>query len=158
MGYPSTAGAGLVGPEQPVGDRMSLSRLNDQQFAVIWSARPHEPEWMSEKRVLLKSTAGASGTQFGKWLLGECGMPEISTSSVRELEACLGKDHTLRNVLRSITQRVRDQIPGFPLARIAIAVRRAANPINPEIYTAERIKSSRELVNALQHGLKLEVS
>ncbi len=136
---------------------MSLSRLNDQQFAVIWSARPHEPEWMSEKRVLLKSTAGASGTQFGKWLLGECGMPEISTSSVRELEACLGKDHTLRNVLRSITQRVRDQIPGFPLARIAIAVRRAANPINPEIYTAERIKSSRELVNALQHGLKLDI-
>lgn len=136
---------------------MKLSRLNDQQCDVIWSARPHEPEWMSEQRALLKSKAETANTPFGKWLLGECEMPEISTANVRELEACLGTDHTLRNVLRGITQRVRDQIPGFPLARIAIAVRRAANPINPDIYTAERIKSSRQMVNALQQGLKLDI-
>lgn len=137
---------------------MNLSRINDQQCGVIWSARPHEPEWMSEKRTLLKSTAEESGTPFGKWLLGECGMPEISTAKVRELEACLGKDHTLRNVLRSITQRVQDQIPGFPLARIAISVSRAANPINPDVYTADRIQRSRKLVNALQQGFRMDIN
>jgi len=136
---------------------MNLPRLNDQQGSVIWSARPHEPEWMHEKRALLKSKAEESGTAFGKWLLGECAMHGMSTAHVRELEARLGTDHTLRNVLRSITQRVRDQIPGFPLARIAIAVTRAANPINPDIYTAERIERSRQLVNALQQGLKLDI-
>lgn len=76
---------------------------------------------MPEKRALLKSSAERSGTAFAKWLLGECTMAGISTTDVRELEAQLGTDHTLRNVLRSITQRIRDQIPGFPLARIAIA-------------------------------------
>ena len=87
--------------------------------------------------------------------VGECAISGISTTHVRELEAQLGTNHTLRNVLRSITQRVRDQIPGFPLARIAIAVRRAANPINPDVYTAERIQRSSQLIHALQQGLKL---
>nr|WP_241201295.1 hypothetical protein [Pseudomonas toyotomiensis] len=136
---------------------MNLPRLNDQQGSVIWSARPHEPEWMPEMRALLKSIAEKSGTAFGKWLLGECAISGISTTHVRELEAQLGKNHTLRNVLRSITQRVRDQIPGFPLARIAIAVRRAANPINPDVYTAERIQCSSQLIHALQQGLKLDI-
>ncbi|MFG9089712.1 hypothetical protein ACEPXZ_28500 [Pseudomonas aeruginosa] len=136
---------------------MNLPRLNDQQGSVIWSARPHEPEWMPEMRALLKSIAEKSGTAFGKWLLGECAISGISTTHVRELEAQLGTNHTLRNVLRSITQRVRDQIPGFPLARIAIAVRRAANPINPDVYTAERIQRSSQLIHALQQGLKLDI-
>ncbi|VFT45554.1 Uncharacterised protein [Pseudomonas aeruginosa] len=108
-------------------------------------------------RALLKSIAEKSGTAFGKWLLGECAISGISTTHVRELEAQLGTNHTLRNVLRSITQRVRDQIPGFPLARIAIAVRRAANPINPDVYTAERIQRSCQLIHALQQGLKLDI-
>ncbi|MCR4507773.1 hypothetical protein NUV66_00535 [Pseudomonas sp. 32.2.56] len=136
---------------------MNLPRLNDQQSSVIWSARLHEPEWMPEMRALLKSKAAESGTAFGKWLLGECAISGMSTAHVRELEARLGTDHTLRNVLRSITQRVRDQIPGFPLARIAIAVTRAANPINPDIYTSERIQRSGQLVHALQQGLKLDI-
>lgn len=136
---------------------MNLPRLHDQQYGVIWSARPHEPEWMPEIRALLKSKAEESGTAFGKWLLGECAISGISTAHVRELEAQLGTNHTLRNLLRSITQQVRYQIPGFPLARIAIAVRRAANPINPDVYTAERIQRSRQLVNALQQGLKLDI-
>lgn len=136
---------------------MKLPRLNGQQVSVIWSARPHEPEWMPEKRTLLKSSAERSGTAFAKWLLGECTIAEISTTDVRELEAQLGTDHTLRNVLRSITQRIRDQIPGFPLARIAIAIRRAANPINPDVYTAERIQRSGQLVQALKQGLKMDL-
>lgn len=136
---------------------MNLPRLNDQQGSVIWAARPHEPEWMPEKRALLKSKAEESGTALGKWLLGESAIAGMSTAHVRELEARLGTDHTLRNVLRSITQRVRDQIPGFPLARIAIAVTRAANPINPDIYTSERIQRSGQLVHALQQGLKLDI-
>lgn len=70
---------------------MNLPRLNDQQGSVIWSARPHEPEWMPEMRALLKSIAEKSGTAFGKWLLGECAISGISTTHVRELEAQLGK-------------------------------------------------------------------
>lgn len=136
---------------------MNLPRLNDQQGNVIWSARPHEPEWMPEMRALLKSIAEKSGTAFGKWLLGECAISGISTTHVRELEAQLGTNHTLRNVLRSITQRIRDQIPGFPLARIAIAIQRAANPINPDDYTVERVQRSNQLVQAVQLGLKLDL-
>ncbi len=89
--------------------------------------------------------------------LGESGIYGISKAHVRELEARLGTNHTLRNVLRSITQRIRDQIPGFPLARIAIAIKRAANPINPDDYTVERIKRSGQLVQAVQLGLKLDL-
>ncbi len=136
---------------------MNLPRLSDQQGSVIWSARPHEPEWMPEMRALLKSIAEKSGTAFGKWLLGECAISGISTTHVRELEAQLGTNHTLRNVLRSITQRIRDQIPGFPLARIAIAIQRAANPINPDDYTVKRVQRSNQLVQAVQLGLKLDL-
>lgn len=136
---------------------MNLPRLNDQQSSVIWSARLHEPEWMPELRALLKSKAAESGTAFGKWLLSESGISGISKAHVREFEAWLGTNHTLRNVLRSITQRIRDQIPGFPLARIAIAIKRAANPINPDVYTAERIQRSGQLVQALQQGLKMDL-
>ncbi len=136
---------------------MNLPRLNDQQSSVIWSARLHEPEWMPEMRALLKSKAAESGTAFGRWLLSESGISGISKAHVREFEAWLGTNHTLRNVLRSITQRIRDQIPGFPLARIAIAIKRAANPINPDVYTAERIQRSGQLVQALQQGLKMDL-
>ncbi|HGN2586520.1 TPA: hypothetical protein ACKR4O_006534, partial [Pseudomonas aeruginosa] len=136
---------------------MNLPRLNDQQSSVIWSALLHEPEWMPEMRALLKSKAAESGTAFGRWLLSESGISGISKAHVREFEAWLGTNHTLRNVLRSITQRIRDQIPGFPLARIAIAIKRAANPINPDVYTAERIQRSGQLVQALQQGLKMDL-
>lgn len=136
---------------------MNFERLNNQQSSAIWSPQLHEPSWMFEVRSRLKSTVEESGTPFGKWLLGECTMHGISTAHVRELEAQLGTDHTLRNVLRNITQRLRQQIPGFPLARIAIAIRRAANPINPDIYTTERIQFSHQLLHALQLGLRLDL-
>ncbi|MBN0161705.1 hypothetical protein JTL55_34370, partial [Pseudomonas aeruginosa] len=63
----------------------------------------------------------------------------------------------LRNMLRSITRRVRSQLPGFPLARLAIAVERPANPINPDLYTAERLRLSRQLLQAMQDGFKREL-
>ncbi|MFD2838676.1 hypothetical protein ACFS3C_25400 [Azotobacter vinelandii] len=84
-------------------------------------------------------------------------MREVSAEHVRDLEAQLGTNHALRNMLRTITQRLRRQIPGFPLARIAIAVERPANPINPDIYTAERLRRSRQLLNVLQQGLRLDL-
>jgi len=136
---------------------MNTDRLNDQQSRAIWSDRPHEPDWMTEVRARLKSIAEESGTPFGKWLLGECAMRGISTEHVRELESHLGMDYPLRNMLRRITQRLRQQIPGFPLARIPIAIKRAANPINPDIYTAERLLRSHQLLQTLQQGLRLDL-
>lgn len=111
---------------------------------------------MPELRARLKSIAGDSGTALGGWLLGKYAMRDVSVEHVRELEAQLGTDHALRNVLRNITQRLKQQIPGFPLARIAIEVERAANPINPDIYTAERLRRSHQLLQALRQGLRLD--
>ncbi|WP_455233029.1 hypothetical protein [Geopseudomonas aromaticivorans] len=113
---------------------------------------------MTEARARLKSIARESDTPLGTWLLGECAIRKVSVEHVRELEAQLGMDHTLRNILRSITLRLRQQIPGFPLARIAIAIKRAANPINPDIYTPERLQRSNQLLQALQRGLKLDLN
>lgn len=136
---------------------MNLDRLSPQQCDAIWSAKLHEPSWMTEARSRLKLIASESNTPFGKWLQGECAMQSISTMHVRELEGQLGMDHTMRNILRNITQRLRQKIPGFPLARIAIAVRRAANPINPDIYTAERVQRSQHLIQALKRGLRSDL-
>lgn len=136
---------------------MNLDRLSPQQCDAIWSAKLHEPSWMTEARSRLKLIASESDTPFGKWLQGECAMQSISTMHVRELEGRLGMDHTMRNILRNITQRLRKKIPGFPLARIAIAVRRAASPINPDIYTAERVQRSQYLIQALKRGLRSDL-
>lgn len=147
----------MVSIRQPVGGRMNMFRLNEQQVSAIWSARPHEPDWMPEVRERLKSTAAQSRTLFGKWLSGECVLNEISAQHVRELEAHLGTDHTQRNMLRSITLRLRQQIPRFPLARIAIPIKRAASPINPDIYTPERLQRSNQLLQALRQGMRLDL-
>ena len=48
--------------------------------------------------IFLKSKAAESGTAFGRWLLSESGISGISKAHVREFEAWLGTNHTLRNV------------------------------------------------------------
>ncbi|WP_236032896.1 hypothetical protein [Pseudomonas schmalbachii] len=136
---------------------MNVTRLDNQQVEYLWAAGDHEPDWKPELRERLKTIAEVSGVPLGQWLLGKCSMREVSVEHVRELEAQLGTNHALRNMLRSITQRLRRQVPGFPLARIAIAVERPANPINPDIYTAERLRRSRQLLNVLQQGLRLDL-
>lgn len=137
-----------------MGGGMNVKRLNDQQLEYLWSASAYEPGWKSEVRDRLKTVAGACGGPLGQWLLGKNSMREVLAEDVRGLEQQLGKDHVLRNMLRSVTQRLRSRIPGFPLARIAIAVERAANPINPDIYTAERLRRSCQLLTSLQQGLR----
>lgn len=134
-----------------------MTRLNNQQVDYLWSAGLHEPDWMPEVRARLKTIAGESVAPLGQWLLGKGSMREVQVEDVRELELQLGTNHTLRNMLRSVTQRLRQQIPGFPLARIAIAVERPANPINPDIYTAKRLQRSHQLLQALQQGLRLDL-
>lgn len=136
---------------------MNMSRLNDQQIEYLWSAAPHEPDWKGEMRERLRLIAGNCGAPLGQWLLGTRAIREVTVEHVRELEAQLGTDHTLRNMLRSITRRVRSQLPGFPLARLAIAVERSANPINPDLYTAERLRLSRQLLQAMQDGFRREL-
>ncbi|CDH68566.1 TPA: tyrosine-type recombinase/integrase [Pseudomonas aeruginosa] len=134
---------------------MNNIRLSDPFQSAIWADR--EPDSLADTRNRLRAIAKESGTQFGKLLLGECAMRGISTEHVRELESHLGMDYPLRNMLRRITQRLRQQIPRFPLARIAIAIKRAANPINPDLYTAERLLHSHQVLQALRQGLKLSL-
>ncbi|MCF6751755.1 hypothetical protein [Stutzerimonas degradans] len=131
---------------------MNMSRLNDQQIEYLWSAAPYEPDWKRETRERLRLIAENCGVPLGQWLLGTRAIREVTVEHVREFEAQLGTDHTLRNMLRSITRRVRSQLPRFPLARLAIAVERSANPINPDLYTAERLRLSRQLLQAMQAG------
>ncbi|MDH1557279.1 hypothetical protein N5E86_22835, partial [Stutzerimonas stutzeri] len=93
---------------------MNNIRLSDPFQSAIWADR--EPDSLADTRNRLRAIAKESGTQFGKLLLGECAMRGISTEHVRELESHLGMDYPLRNMLRRITQRLRQQIPRFPLA------------------------------------------
>ncbi|MGV8863203.1 MAG: hypothetical protein ACOH2T_18810 [Pseudomonas sp.] len=133
---------------------MSSNRLSEQQVEYLWSPEVYEPQWKSEVRDRLKLVIGDAFFPLAKWLLGKSTIREVRVEHVRELEQQLGKDHALRNMLRSITQRLKGQIPKFPLARIAIEVQRAANPINPDIYTAQRLQRSSQLLKSLQQGLK----
>ncbi|MBF7728612.1 tyrosine-type recombinase/integrase [Pseudomonas sp. N040] len=136
---------------------MSVIQLSEQQVETLWSPVDHEPTWSQPVRVRLREIAEQSNTQFGQWLLGKTAMQEVRVEHVRELESHLGMDHTMRNMLRSVTHRLRKRIPRFPLAGIAIAVKRAANPINPDTYTASRIERSHRLLLALKDGLKLDL-
>lgn len=135
---------------------MNLPRLTEQQLDYLWSALPHEREWVGEVRAQLKNILDAAGPSLACWLLGSCGMREVRPEHVRELEALLGKSHTLRNQLRSLTQRVRAQLPGFPLASAAIPIIRPANPINPNVYTEKNLQLSNQLVNALNTAYRLD--
>lgn len=136
---------------------MNLPRLTEQQLEYLWSSAPHEPQWESQIRERLKSVLLGTGFPLAKWLLGTSMMREVRAEHVREVEQHLGKEYVLRNMLRSITWRLRAQIPTFPLARIAIEVHRAPNPINPDIYTAEDLHRSRLILKSLQQGLKTNI-
>lgn len=137
---------------------MNWPRLSEPKFEYLWSSAPHEPQWKSLVRDQLKSTLGDSELPLAKWLLGTNTMREVRIEHVREVEQYLGKDYVLRNMLRSITWRLRKQISTFPLARIAIEVQRAANPINPDIYTAEELQRSSLILKSLQQGLRSDIS
>lgn len=134
-----------------------MTRLNEQQVEYLWSAEAYESDWKPELRERLKAIAWASAAPLGPWLLGKGSMGVVRVEHVRALEQQLGKDHALRNMLRSVTQRLRKQTPGFPLARIAIAVERAASPINPDVYTTERLRLSRQLLVSMQQGLRSNI-
>lgn len=56
-----------------------------------------------------------------------------------------------------MTIRVRKFRPDFPLARIAIEVHRAANPVNPDRYTTDSLRASRGLVEALELAIRRDV-
>ncbi|MBA1210474.1 MULTISPECIES: tyrosine-type recombinase/integrase [Pseudomonas] len=134
-----------------------MTRLSEQEVEYLWSAEPYEPDWRGMVRERLRRIAEECGVPLGQWLLGACAIRDITVEHVRELEAQLGTDQALRNMLRSITQRVRNHLPRFPLARLAIAVERPANPFNPDMYTAERLRLSRQLLRALQMGYRRDL-
>lgn len=136
---------------------MSLPRLSEQQLEYLWSSAPHEPQWKWQVRDRLKLVLGDSELPLARWLSGTSIMREVRLEDVREVEQHLGKDYVLRNMLRSITWRLRAQISTFPLARIAIEVHRAANPINPDIYTAEDLQRSSLILTSLQQGLRTNI-
>ena len=136
---------------------MNLPKLTEQQLEYLWTSAPHEPQWKLQIRERLKSVLLGTGFPLAKWLLGTSMMREVRAEHVREVEQYLGKEYVLRNMLRSITWRLRAQIPTFPLARIAIEVHRAPNPINPDIYTAEDLHRSRLILKSLQQGLKTNI-
>ena len=143
--------------QQPVERFVNLKRLSEQQLDYLWSARPHEREWVVDVRAQLKSIFESAELSLANWLLGRCSVREVRAENVRELEALLGTSHTLRNGLRLLTQRVREQLPGFPLASIAIPITRPANPVNPDVYTEQNIQRSNQLVAALRYAYRLNL-
>ncbi|WVM91449.1 hypothetical protein ULG90_15425 [Halopseudomonas pachastrellae] len=69
---------------------MNLKRLSEQQLDYLWSARPHEREWVVDVRAQLKSIFESAELSLANWLLGRCSVREVRAENVRELEALLG--------------------------------------------------------------------
>ena len=131
-------------------------QLSEEQYKWLWLEQRYEPQWKPEVRERVRKTLDHSGAELANWLLGKSALADVTVSAVRQLELVLAT-HTERNLLREITRRVRTNVPDFPLARIAIAIKRPANPINPDVYTSKQLHASEVLRRALTQGYKLKL-
>lgn len=132
---------------------MTISTLSEEMLSAIWSPEKYDPEWKSEFLQTLKERCRDSNNVIGEWLCGKRSLRNFPVEKMRELENQL-ESSTLRNALRDVTSRARRFNPSLPLAHIAIDTRRPANPINPDLYTAQNISASRDVIDSLERALR----
>lgn len=135
---------------------MTISVLSNAALSVVWSPEKHDPDWKVEYLLKLQENCRASDNRIGKWLCGERSLRSFPVKEMRALEDQL-ESPTLRNTLREVSSRARRFNPKLPLARIAIEIRRPPNPINPDLYNAENLAASREVVDALDRAIRLDL-
>jgi integrase len=127
---------------------MNTSTLSDEMLSIIWSPEKYDPEGKKDYLLPLRECCVISGNGIGEWLCGKRSLRSFPLKEMRNLENQL-KSPTLRNALRDVTSRAQRFNPSLPLARIAIETKRLPNPINPDLYTAENLSASRDLIESL---------
>ncbi len=132
---------------------MTISTLSEEMLSAIWSPEKYDPEWKSEFLQTLRERCRDSNNSIGEWLCGTRSLRNFPVQKMRELEDQL-ESSTLRNILREVTNRAHRFNPSLPLARIAIETRRPANPINPDLYTAENVLASRDVIDSLERAIR----
>lgn len=135
---------------------MTTSTLSDEMLSVVWSPEKYDPEWKNEYLLRLQERCKNSGNGIGEWLCGQRSLRSFPLKEMRNLENQL-ENSTLRNTLRDVTSRARRFNPSLPLAQIAIEIRRPPNPINPDLYTAENLSASRDLIDSLERAVKRDL-
>ncbi|WP_280347563.1 hypothetical protein [Pseudomonas sp. BN414] len=135
---------------------MTVVTLTDEMLQLVWGPETYDKAWKAECLVELRDICETSGTKIGEWLCGRRSQARFSNEELRALEGQL-ESVALRNRLREVTIRVRKFRPDVPLARIAIEVHRAANPVNPDRYTTDSLQASRGLVEALKLAIRRDI-
>lgn len=132
---------------------MTIQMLSDKMLSYIWAPDKHDPEWKSEALHALYECCKESNNVIGEWLCGRCSLKKFPVEKMLDLQNKL-ESTALRNALREVTIRARRYNPNFPLAHVAIEIRRPANPVNPELYTADNVSASRDLLAALELAIR----
>lgn len=135
---------------------MRAEVLSEEMLTEIWSPAKYDPEWKIAYLKDLQERCKLSHNLIGKWLCGLRSLKRFDLKVLRELEDQL-ESTTLRNTLREVTHRARFYNSGVPLARFAIDIERSPNPINPDLYTAENISASRDLIESLECAIRLDL-
>ncbi len=133
-----------------------MSTLSEEMLSAIWSPERYDPDWKTGFLQTLQERCKDSNNVIGEWLCGKRSLRNFPLGKMRELENQL-ESSTLRNALRDVTSRARRFNPSLPLAHIAIDTRRPANPINPDLYTAQNISASRDVIDSLERALRHEL-
>lgn len=132
---------------------MNTSTLSDEMLSIVWNPEKYDPEWKKEYLLQLRECCRISGNGIGEWLCGQRALRSFPLKEMRNLENQL-ESPTLRNALRDVTSRAQRCNPSLPLARIAIETQRLPNPINPDLYTAENLSASRDLIESLGRTIR----
>ncbi len=132
---------------------MNTSTLSDEMLSVVWSPEKYDPEWKSEYLLRLQESCQNSGNGIGEWLCGQRSLRSFPLKEMRNLENQL-ESPTLRNTLRDVASRAQRFNPSLPLAQIAIETQRLPNPINPDLYTAENLSASQDVIDALERAIR----
>ncbi|HHG4670973.1 TPA: hypothetical protein ACPWHP_001401 [Pseudomonas aeruginosa] len=135
---------------------MNSSRLSDEMLSVVWSPDKHDPEWKSGYLLTLQEYCKSSGNSIGEWLCGQRSLRSFPLKEMRNLENKL-ESTALRNVLLDITTRAQQFNPNLPLALRAIETQRRPNPINPDLYTAENLSASQDMVDSLERAIRRDL-
>jgi len=141
--------------------------LTDEMLSVVWSPAKHDPDWKGAYLLALQERCKRSSNNLGEWLCGKRTLRHFDLKDMRTLESHVGnqvasalddlKGYTLRNTLREVTLRARAFNSDLPLARFAIEIQRPSNAINPDLYTAESLAASRELIESLERLIRLDL-